>query len=98
MKYKISVLLLANNDLREIYESLYDFGDDPPKKFRESFDKFIGNIAEMPYMFPEYARNPKYRKATLAYGYSVFYRIDKKDNMVSIYRVLHNKRNIENLL
>jgi plasmid stabilization system protein ParE len=98
MKYNIAVLLLANDDLREIYESLYDFGEKPQKTFRESFDKFIENVSDMPYMFPEYGRNPKYRKAMLAYEYLAFYRIDKKNNMVKLYRILHGKRNIESLL
>jgi plasmid stabilization system protein ParE len=98
MRYNIFVLLLANSDLREIYESLYDYGDNPPKKFRESFDKFIEDVSNMPYRFPEYERSPKYRKAALAYDYLIFYRVDEKNKTVKLYRVLHGKRNIENLL
>jgi toxin ParE1/3/4 len=98
MKYNIAVLLLASNDLQEIYEYLNNFDEKPPKLFRESFDKFIENVSNMPYMFPEYERNLKYRKATLAYEYLVFYRVDEKNNIVKLYRILHGKRNIENLL
>ena len=98
MKYNISILITANNDLLEICYALAEFGDNPPEIFTESFYKFLDNVSNMPFMFPQYIRNPKYRKATLAYDYLVFYRVDKKNNTVKIYRILHSKRNIDKLL
>lgn len=98
MKYNISILLSANNDLLEICNTLEKFGDKPVGIFTESFYKFIDNISNMPSMFPQYARKPKYRKAGLVYDYLAFYRIDEKNKTVKIYRILHGKQNIESLL
>ncbi|MCL2774867.1 MAG: type II toxin-antitoxin system RelE/ParE family toxin [Oscillospiraceae bacterium] len=98
MKYDIAVLRLASNDLFEIHEYLTNLGENPLKKFKDSFDKFIEQVSGMPYMFSEYERDPKYRRAALAFEYLVFYRVDKQKNTVKIYRVLHGRRNIENLI
>jgi plasmid stabilization system protein ParE len=98
MKYNISILISANNDLFEICDTLTEFGDNPPNIFTESFYKFIDDVSNMPLMYPQYTRKPKYRKATLAYNYLAFYQIDKKNKAIKIYRILSGKRNIEDLL
>ena len=95
MEYNITISHSINNDLQAIYESLYDFGENPLKKFNESVDKFVEKVSEMPYLFSAYEWNPKYRRASLAYGYLIFYRVNKEDNTVKLYRVLHGKSNIE---
>ena len=98
MKYKIAVLSLAQNDLREIHEYLSEFGENPPKKFRESFEKFIEQVSNMPYMFSEYKYNSDYRKAVIIFEYLVFYRVYEHKNEVKIFRVLHGKREAEVLV
>ena len=98
MKYNIAVLSLAQNDLREIYDYLSEFGENPPKKFRESFEKLIEQISNMPYMFSEYKYNVNYRKAVIIFEYLIFYRVDERKNEVKIYRVLHGKREVEVLI
>jgi hypothetical protein len=45
---KITVLKLAKNDLKEIYMYLSDFGDIPPKKFRDSFSHQIPSKSILP--------------------------------------------------
>jgi len=97
MKYDISVLISANNDLLEISDTLSEFGDELPDIFNESFFKFIDSVSKMPSMFPKYSRNPKYRKAALAYDYLAFYQVSKKDKTIKIYRILHGKQDIGNL-
>ena len=98
MKYNLDILISANKDYFEICELLKEYGKNQTILFMESFDKFLDNAINMPFMFPKYARKPKYRKAALAYNYLAFYQIDKKDKSVKIYRILHDKRNIEDLL
>jgi len=94
------ILRLARDDLKEIHERLIEFGRIPPKKFRDSFTTFCTNVTSMPYMYPEYEINPKYRKAVIEYDYLVFYQIEKDSSKekVKIYRVLHGKRDILPLL
>jgi plasmid stabilization system protein ParE len=98
MKYDIEFLDSANGDLWQINEYLSDYGEDSLKNFRESLETFIKNISNMPFMFPKYAGKPKYRKAALAYGYIAFYRINERKKEIVIYRILHGKRNIGELI
>jgi len=95
---KLSVLSLARNDLKEIRLYLMEYGERPPKKFRESFEKFCTQVVSMPNMFSQYEHNQGYRKAVIIFDYIVFYRVDESMGKVMVYRVLHGKRNIRPLL
>ncbi|MCL2819799.1 MAG: type II toxin-antitoxin system RelE/ParE family toxin [Oscillospiraceae bacterium] len=90
------ILKLARDDLKEIHSKLIEYGNIPPKKFKDIFKTFCDNITTMPYMYPEYDQNPKYRKAVVEYDYLVFYQIEKVDTKerARVYRVLHGKRDI----
>ena len=95
---KISIQKIARNDLKEIREHLSEFGEIPPKKFRESFEKFCVQVSDMPYMFNQDEHNPNYRKAVIVFEYLVFYQVEEIINTIKIYRVLHGKRNSVPLL
>ena len=97
MDYNISTSFLANADFFQICESLKEYGKTPVEIFVESFEKFIDNVTAMPSMYPQY-RNTKYRKAVIEYNYIVFYKLDKKEKMVKVCRILNGKQNIDNLL
>jgi len=92
------ILKLARDDLKEIHDYLSEFGVSPARKFRESFEKFCIQVESMPYMFSQYEHNPKYRRAVIKYDYLVFYLVDEKSGRTQVYRVLHGKRDIANLL
>jgi len=92
---KVVILRLAKNDLKEIREYLSEFGEKPPKKFRESFEKFCNQVTDNPHMYSQYKHDASYRKAVIAYGYLIFYQVDENSNIVKIYRILHGKRNTE---
>jgi len=91
---KISVLSLAKSDLKEIHLRLSQYGKAPSKKFRESFEKFCSQAADMPFMFERYEHNPSYRKAVLVHGYLAFYKVDERKGKIMVCRVLHGKRDI----
>ena len=95
---KIVFLTTARNDLKEIHAYLSNFGETPLKKFRESLEKFCGQVSEMPYMFNQYEYNSAYRKAIVAYDYLIFYQLDESGRRVKIYRVLHGKRDVARLI
>jgi len=95
---KLVIIKAARADIWEINEYLFEFGEKPLNKFRESFEKFCSQVSDMPYRFIQYEQNPKYRKAVIAFGYLVFYQVDSAGSMVKIYRVLHGRRNMEPLL
>ena len=94
------VLRLARDDLKEIRDRLAEFGNNPPRKFRDSFTVFCANVTSMPHMYPQYDLNQKYRKAVIEYDYLVFYQVEKTQgkDRAKIYRVLHGKRDILPLL
>lgn len=89
---KVSILDLAKNDLKEIQEYLSNFGVNPTRKFRESFEKFCYQVKNMPNMFEAYVHNGDYRKAVLVFGYLVFYQVSEELGEIKIYRILHSKR------
>ena len=97
---KPTVLRLARDDLKEIHDRLTEFGSIPPKNFRDSFTTFCTNVTNMPYMYPKYDLNPKYRKAVIKYDYLVFYQIEIINNKdrAKIYRILHGTWDILPLL
>ena len=94
------ILRLARDDLKGIHNRLIEFGSIPPKKFRDSFTTFCINVSTMPYMYPQYDLNPKYRKAVIKYDYLVFYQIEiiSCKERARIYRVLHGMQDILPLL
>ena len=98
MKYNISVLIPANNDLLEICDNMLTFGENPTNILIKSFYKFLDNVSNMPYMYPQYSRKPEYRKAALAYDYFAFYKIIKKRKIIEVYHILNSKQNIAGLL
>jgi len=98
MKHNIFISDEANIDFYEILEYLPEVSETAQKKFRESYDKFIERVSNMPFMFGKYEYNPKYRKASLEYDYLVLYNVDKRKKVVEIHRILNSKRNIENLI
>ena len=98
MGYNIDILISTNTDYVNICENLLEYGVYQIDNFKDSFSKFLDNVSNMPYMYPQYGGKQKYRKATLAYDYFAFYQIDKKNRTVIIYRILHSRQNIEDLL
>jgi len=92
------ILELARDDLKEICEYLSEFGENPQKRFRESFQKFCIKVESMPYMYAQYEHNPMYRRAVVSYDYLVYYKVEESNDRVKIYRVLHGKRDIPPLL
>ena len=95
---RLSVLSLAKSDLKEIHLRLSEYGETPPKKFRESFEKFCTQVLNMPFMFAPCEYSPNYRRAVIIYDYLVFYRVDESNGVVKVYRILYGKRNIVPLL
>ena len=94
---RISILKLARNDLKEIRDYLSGFGENPPRKFREDFERFCSQVVEMPNMYSVHELDSNYRKAVIIYDYLVFYKVEN-DKAIKIYRVLHGRRNAEMLL
>ena len=92
------ILSMARDDLKEIHEHLSEYGVNPPKKFRASFERFCINVSNAPYIYIQYAHNPKYRSAVIEYDYLVFYKVEESTGRAKVFRILHGKRDIATLL
>ena len=80
----------AQHDIQKILEYLSEFGDNPPKKFREDFKTFRRQVSAIPHMFNKFRYNPRFRVSVILYDYLVFYEV--MDKHIEVYRVLHSKR------
>ncbi|MCL2212657.1 MAG: type II toxin-antitoxin system RelE/ParE family toxin [Oscillospiraceae bacterium] len=95
---KIQFSTYAKSDLKEIYLYLREHGEAPPKTFRKSFESFCSQVSKLPMMYNFCEYHPSYRKAVLVYDYLVYYKIDDTNNEILVFRVLHGKRNIKQVL
>ncbi|MCL1786700.1 MAG: type II toxin-antitoxin system RelE/ParE family toxin [Defluviitaleaceae bacterium] len=95
---KLVILSLVRDDLKAIRLYLSEYGESPPKRFREGFQAFCAQIMDMPFSFSPYEHAPSYFKGVIAYDYLVFYKVDIEKGRVMIYRVLHSKRDARPLL
>jgi len=95
--YDVKLLGIAENDIDEICEYLSQFYPSTPGKFLDALDKDLENVSRNPYMYPIYEYNKEYRRIVTG-DYLIFYKIDKTNNLVGIYRILHGKLNISTII
>ena len=91
--YEVHYLGLSKNDIVEIKGFNHRFS----KKYQvEIIAKIRDRCASLmyaPYIYPVYEHNPTYRKMVVD-DYLVFYKVSEKLQRVSIYRILHGRRDI----
>ena len=97
MAYKVKLLNLAENDLDEICHYLSQFYPGTAGRFLDAIEQIFNNISQNPKMYPLYEYNKEYRKA-VTNNFLVFYKTDKKNTLINIYRILHGKQNIISIL
>ena len=97
MAYEVKLLSIAERDIDEICRYLSKFYPGTPGKFLDALEKDFENISHNPKMFPKYEYSNEYRKLAVK-NFFVFYKIDEVNNLVTVYRVLHEKRNISTIL
>jgi len=95
--YDVKLLNLAESDIDDICRYLSQFYPGTPSKFLDTLDESFNNVSFNPYMYPKYKYNKEYRKI-VADDYLVFYKIDKDNNLVKVYRILHGMRNISTII
>ena len=97
MAYDVKLLSLAETDIDEICKYLSQFYPGTPGRFLDVLEENFINVSLNPYMYPIYEYNKEYRKIVTG-DYLVFYKIDKENKLVKVYRILHGKRNINTIL
>jgi plasmid stabilization system protein ParE len=89
--YEVKLLSLAERDLDEICRYLSRFYPGMPGRFLDALEKDFESLCFNPKMFPKYEYNREFRKMVTG-NYHVFYKTDEENNLVCIYRILHDKR------
>jgi plasmid stabilization system protein ParE len=97
MRYRIVPLNLALQDIQEIKKHLNQFYPSTPKRFTSELSRQLGILRDMPRIGEVYYARPEYRRV-FAYNYAVFYKVDEKDHIVRLYRVLHGSMDFEGYL
>jgi plasmid stabilization system protein ParE len=87
MKYQVTFLESARQDNKSIKKYLSRFYPGTPKRFSAKLKSYTANLMDMPYMFPVYEENRRYRKMVVA-NYLVFYTVDDTQHLVQIHRII----------
>jgi plasmid stabilization system protein ParE len=97
MGYTVRYRDIAKTDILGIKEWLAHFYPGTPGRFIEVLKRGVTNLQDNPYMYEAWQDNPVYRKMGIQ-DYLVFYTVDDTNKTVSIHRVLHGARNIQEYL
>jgi len=97
MSYEITFLPSANHDLAEILETQLAFSTNKAKNLLNTLEKQLEALAEMPRMYPEYERQPEYRKMVVL-DVIVFYVPDDKNKEIVIHRIIPGRMDIKRRL
>ena len=89
---------LTRSDLKEINSYLREHGEKPSQAFRKSFESFCSQVSNFPFMYSICEYHTEYRKAVIAFDYLVYYKVDNAKNEILIFRVLHGKRNVKQMI
>ena len=93
MNYRVRYLKLAQNDLSGIIEFNKRFSLKYQQAVINNIRQHCADLARNPEIARVYEANPKYRRMAVD-DYLIFYQVDKENLLVSIYRILHGRRNI----
>jgi len=91
MAYKIIYLPAAEQDIDDIAAYLSQFYKSTFAKFMTMFNESILYLQDSPYIGTAYKN---YRKLVVL-NYLVFYKVDEKQKVIKIHRILHGKRDLE---
>jgi plasmid stabilization system protein ParE len=92
MKYRVLYLPLAGQDISQINDALADYPNKAKRLFIE-IEKKIKILEDMPYIWPVYQINTKYRQMVLE-DHLLFYTVDENERKVKVYRILYNQMDI----
>ena len=91
MMYKVKILSTANQDILDIEEYLSQYYPSTPADFFAALDEKILLLRGMPEMGQTY----KNFRRIICGDYLLFYKINKADKAIEIYRILHGSRDID---
>lgn len=100
-RFSIAISDIAERDLRDIYRYITAELKAPASNTMDAIEEAMHSLCGMPnrnaLVRDEYLAAMGYRREIVK-NYSVFYRVDEKQGMVNILRVLYNRRDWQHLL
>ena len=99
VEYAIEITPTALRDIDEAFDYIA-FHLENPQAAYDLIDAIylgIGDLSSMPERFPAWKREPMKSKGVhflSVKNFNVFYVIDKKQHMVSVFRVIYNRRDV----
>jgi len=91
--YTLRYLELAIADIREIKEFNKRFSKKYQAEVLAKLKRSCACLTTTPYIFPEYEHLPDFRKLVVD-DYLVFYKVSEQPRQVSVYRILHSRRDV----
>jgi plasmid stabilization system protein ParE len=96
--YRLEYLALADLDMAEAEDYLFEHSPSAYHKFREAIKKQEPLLANNPLMYQVYDGNSYFRHMALPYEYLCFYHVDEEAKLITIHRILRGMRDIPNVL
>jgi plasmid stabilization system protein ParE len=96
--YRLEYLALADLDMAEAEDYLFEHSPSAYYKFREAIMKQDALLVDNPLMYQVYEDRPYFRRMSLPYKYLCFYHVDEEPGLITVHRVLHGMRNIASIL
>ena len=98
MAYRLEYLALADLDIAEAEDYLFEHSPSAYYKFREAIEKQEALLVDNPLMYPVYEDRPYFRHMSLPYKYLCFYHVDEEACLITVHRILHGMRDITSIL
>ncbi|MCL2808355.1 MAG: type II toxin-antitoxin system RelE/ParE family toxin [Coriobacteriia bacterium] len=97
MKYRLRYLKLAQSDLQEIADFNRRFSEKYQTEILSKIEQACSGLKDSPENLPDYRLAPSFKRL-IVNDYLVFFKVDGTTHVVSIYRILHAKRDTLTLL
>lgn len=97
MAFDVKLLPRAECDINEIAAYKAQFYPSSVNHFLDALEHDLNALAENPRICPVYEYDKRFRKLVVK-EHLVFYTIDEKNEHLNVYRILHGKRDIINII
>ena len=99
VEYSVEITPSAQRDIDEAFDYIAFHLENPQAAFdlMDAVYEGIGDLSFMPERYPAWKREPMKSKGVRFLGvknFNVFYVIDKKRHLVSVFRVIYSRRDV----
>ena len=99
LRYKNYSLSTFRQSLKEIEDYLNEVAPNATIRFLDELNQQINSILLMPFLYPPYEYDNRFRKMVMTeWRYTLIYIVDKEKHAVIIYDIIHQSRNVPEVL